>query len=102
MTSGHTVDVTKKTAISLPDELFREIELARKLSRKDRSTWIQEAASEYLKKRTKEEEIEAWLSADQRFPPTADELALYRWQEAHWSELFPDEEPAPLAKRRRR
>ncbi|OLC53570.1 MAG: hypothetical protein AUH85_13930 [Chloroflexi bacterium 13_1_40CM_4_68_4] len=96
--------MTRKTAISLPDDLYREIERARKRSKKDRSTWLQEAASEYLKKRTKEEEIEAWLSADERFPPTKDELAFYRWQEAHWSELLSDEEPAPLppTKRRRR
>ena len=37
--------MTKKTAISLPDDLFRDIERARKRSKKDRSTWIQEAAA---------------------------------------------------------
>jgi predicted transcriptional regulator len=83
--------MTKKTAISLPDELFQEIERARKRSKKDRSTWIREAASEYLKKRTKEEEIEAWLSADERFPPTEDEIAFTNWKERHWSELFAEE-----------
>ena len=83
--------MTTKTAISLPDDLFREIERARKRAKKDRSTWIQEAASEYLKKRTKEEEIEAWLSADERFPPTEDELSLYRWSERHWAEIFAEE-----------
>ena len=104
MTVGHTRGVTKKIAISLPDDLFRAVERARRLSRKDRSTWLQEAASDYLRKRTKEEEIESWLSADERFPPTKDEIALQRWQEAHWSELFSDEEPAPLpaVKRRKR
>jgi Arc/MetJ-type ribon-helix-helix transcriptional regulator len=93
--------VTRKTAISLPDELYREIERARRRSGKDRSSWIQEAASEYLKKRTKEEEIEAWLSADQRFPPTEDENAFQRWKDAHWGELFSDE-PAKIARSRRR
>jgi predicted transcriptional regulator len=87
--------MTKKTAISLPDDLYREIERARRRAKKDRSTWIQEAASEYLKKRTKEEEIEAWLSADERFPPSEDELALYRWEEKHWAELLP-QDAAPV------
>jgi metal-responsive CopG/Arc/MetJ family transcriptional regulator len=94
--------VTKKTAISLPDELFREIERARKRSKKDRSTWIQEAASEYLKKRTKEEEIEAWLSAYERVPLTEDELALQRWFDEHIGELFAEEQPAKGDRKRRR
>jgi predicted transcriptional regulator len=94
--------VTKKTAISLPDELFRDIERARRRSKKDRSTWIQEAASEYLKKRTKEEEIEAWLSADERFPPTEDEIALQRWFDEHRGDLFAEEEPPKLERKRGR
>ena len=86
--------MTRKTAISLPDELYRDIERARKRSRLDRSTWIQEAASEYLKRRTKEDEIEAWLSAEERYPPTKDELSLRNWIDSHWSELVIDE-PVP-------
>jgi len=62
------MQVTKRTAISLPDDLFREIERARKRTKKDRSTWLREAASEYLKRRSREEEIEAWLSAYERIP----------------------------------
>jgi predicted transcriptional regulator len=93
--------VTKKTAISLPDDLYRDIERARKRAGKDRSTWIQEAAGEYLKKRTKEEEIEAWLSAEERFPPTEDEKSFYRWQEKNWDKLFTSP-PARLPKARRR
>src|SRR5712691_8860903 len=84
--------MTKKTAISLPDDLFRDIERARKRSKKDRSTWIQEAASEYLKKRTKEEEVEAWLSAYERVPLSEDELAFDRWKDAHMAELFAEDE----------
>jgi predicted transcriptional regulator len=93
--------MTKKTAISLPDDLYRDIERARKRSKKDRSTWIQEAASDYLKRRTKEEEIEAWLSAEERVPRSADELALDRWKERHWAELFA-EEPNKKALRKAR
>jgi len=94
--------VTKKTAISLPDQLYREIERARKRSKKDRSTWIQEAASEYLKKRTKEEEIEAWLSAYERVPLTEDELALQRWFDEHRGDLFAEEQPAKRERKRAR
>lgn len=93
--------VTKKTAISLPDDLYRDIEHARKRAGKDRSLWLQEAAGEYLKKRTKEEEIEAWLSAEERFPPTEDEKAFHRWQEKNWGKLFKSP-PARIAKARRR
>jgi hypothetical protein len=78
--------MTKRTAISLPDGLYREIERARKRARKDRSTWLQEAASEYLKKRTKEEETEAYFSAYERAPLTDDEIAVLRWGEEHLGE----------------
>lgn len=92
--------MTKRTAISLPDDLFRQIERARRRTRKDRSTWIREAASEYLKRRSKEEEIEAWLSAYERTPLTEDERALDAWREAHWTELFADEPSRPAARSR--
>lgn len=87
MTGGYTDLVTTKTAISLPDALFREIERARKRAKQDRSAWIQEAASDYLKKRTKEEEIEAWLSAEERVPLSADERSLLEWSAKHFGEV---------------
>ncbi len=87
--------MTKRTAISLPDGLFGEIERARKHARKDRSTWIQEAAAEYLKRRSKEEEIEAYFSAYERIPLTEDELSLLRWNAEHFGDRFVDERAAP-------
>ncbi len=94
--------MTKRTAISLPDDLYRDIERARRRARKDRSTWLQEAASEYLKKRSKEEEIEAWLSAHERVPLTEDELAGLRWNEEHFGEASEDlvELPPPPTERK--
>lgn len=83
--------MTTKTAISLPDDLFREIERARKRSNKDRSTWIQEAASEYLKRKSKEQEIEDYFAAYERVPLTEDERAFDAWKAQHWAELFADE-----------
>lgn len=94
--------MTKRTAVSLPDGLFREIERARKRVNQDRSSWLQEAASEYLNKRTAEDEEEAWLSSDERVPPSADELALDRWMERHWSELIAEEPPRRRAAKRGR
>jgi hypothetical protein len=92
--------VTKRAAISLPDDLFREIERARKRAKKDRSSWLQEAASQYLKKWTKEEEIEAYFAAYERTPLTDDELSFIRWSEAHFADTL-DEKPTPPKRRRR-
>ncbi len=92
--------MTKRTAISLPDDLFRQIERARKRAGKDRSTWIREAAGEYLKRPTKEEEIEAYFSAYERVPLTADELSVLRWNEEHFGDAL--DEPAAPPKRKRR
>jgi predicted transcriptional regulator len=64
--------MTKKTAISLPDALFREIERARKRSKKDRSTWIQEAASDYLKRKTMQEKVDAYFEGYRRIPDGSD------------------------------
>jgi predicted DNA-binding protein len=92
--------VTKRTAISLPDELYRQIERARKTAKKDRSTWLREAASEYLSKRTKREEVEAYFSGYERAPLTDDELSLLRWNEEHFSETLDD--PLIQTKQKRR
>lgn len=91
--------MTKRTAISLPDDLYREIERARERAKKDRSTWLQEAASEYLKKRTKEEEIEAYFSAYERVPLTEDEIAVLEWGAEHVGEV--SDEPAPRKRKKR-
>lgn len=98
----YSVSVTKKTAISLPDDLYRAIERARRRSGRDRSTWIQEAASEYLKKRTKEQEIEAWLSAYEKVPLSADERALSKWFDEHLDERLDAAEGAPTSSTTRR
>ena len=92
--------MTTKTAISLPDDLFREIERARKRAKKDRSTWIQEAAGEYLKRKSKEQEIEQYFAAYERVPLTEDERAFDEWKAQHWAELFADE--TELRRRRKK
>lgn len=94
--------MTKKTAISLPDDLYRDIERARKRSGKDRSTWIQEAASEYLAKRSKQAEVEAWLTAYERVPYSEDEIAFHRWTADHMKELFAEDDAGRKTRPRRR
>ena len=101
MTSSYTWRTTTKTAISLPDDLFREIERARKRAKKDRSTWIQEAASEFLKRKSKEQEIEDYFAAYERVPLTEDELAFDRWKSEHLAELFGEARANRSAKKKR-
>jgi metal-responsive CopG/Arc/MetJ family transcriptional regulator len=66
--------VTKRTAISLPDGLYREIERARKRAGKDRSTWLQEAASDYLVRRDRAAKIEAYFAGYERAPDTDEDI----------------------------
>lgn len=95
--------MTKKTAISLPDDLFREIERARKRSKKDRSTWLQEAAADYLKRKTMEEKIEAYFDGYRRIPDGDDpdfmameEIALkdLSYADEEWPEAPEDDASA--------
>lgn len=92
--------MTKRTAISIPDDLYREIERARKRLKKGRSTWLQEAASEYLKKRSRPEEIEAYFGGYERAPLTDDELSLLMWNEDHFGEVLDDRAASPRRARR--
>lgn len=82
--------VTRRTAISLPDALYEQIERARRRTKKDRSTWLQEAASEYLRKRSKEAEIEDYFAGYERKPLTEDEISLLKWTEDHFGEGLDD------------
>ncbi len=91
--------MTKRTAISLPDELFREIERARNRRHMDRSTWLQEAAGEYLKHKSKEQEIDDYFAAYERAPLTEDEIALGRWMDEHAVELLEDADARPARQR---
>ena len=70
----------------------------RKAAKKERSRWLQEAASEYLMKRTKAEEVEAYFAGYERTPLSDDELALLRWNAEHFSEAL--DEPALRPKQR--
>lgn len=91
--------MTKKTAISLPDDLFRDIERARKRSKQDRSTWIQEAAADYLKRKTMQEKVEAYFEGYRRIPDGDDPdfiaaekvgLADFPYADEEWPEAPED------------
>ncbi len=60
--------MTKKTAISLPDDLYREIERARKRANKDRSGFIQEALGEYLVRHDTAAKVRAYFDGYSKIP----------------------------------
>lgn len=65
--------MTKRVAISLPDELFRHVERLRKRKRVPRSTWIQEAVGDYVRRVDDEALVEAYFEGYRRIPDTEDE-----------------------------
>jgi len=69
--------VTKRTAISLPDSLFRDIERARKRDGLDRSGWLQEAAKRYLTRRVTQEQIDMYFEGYRRIPDTDDDFRAF-------------------------
>ncbi len=60
--------MTKRIAISLPDELFRSIERVRKRRRVARSRLIQEAVGDYVKRNDEKALEEAYFEGYRRFP----------------------------------
>lgn len=69
--------MTKRTAISLPDNLFRDIERARKRDGLDRSGWLQEAARRYLTRRATQEQIDTYFEGYRRIPDADDEFRAF-------------------------
>ncbi|OLD52163.1 MAG: hypothetical protein AUI58_04175 [Chloroflexi bacterium 13_1_40CM_2_70_6] len=66
--------MTKRAAISLPDQLYSRMERDRKTRRVPRSRWIQEAVHEYLAKRDEEKDVRAYFEGYRRFPETDEEF----------------------------
>lgn len=65
--------VTKRIAISLPDELFQRIERLRRRRRVPRSTWIQEAVGDYVRRVDEDALVESYFDGYRRVPDTDDE-----------------------------
>ncbi|MBI2323551.1 MAG: hypothetical protein HYY42_03680 [Chloroflexi bacterium] len=60
--------MTKRIAISLPDELFRSIERVRRRRRVARSALIQEAVGDYVKRNDERALEEAYFEGYRRIP----------------------------------
>ncbi len=65
---------TQKIAISLPKELLREAERARKESGESRSAFIQRAVRVFLARRREQDAIRRYVAGYQNFPETAEEV----------------------------
>lgn len=66
--------MTKRTAISLPDDLFKKIERERRRAGQDRSSWIQEALGDYLTRTDETAKVEAYFEGYARVPDTDDDF----------------------------
>lgn len=73
--------MTKRVAISLPDGLYQQLERVRKRRRAARSTVIQEAVGEYLK-RNDEKALEEQYFDGYRRIPDGDDPDFIAWEKA--------------------
>lgn len=64
--------MTKRVAISLPDDLYRRIERVRKSRRIARSALFQEAVGEYVHRTDREGREAAYFEGYRRIPDAAD------------------------------
>jgi metal-responsive CopG/Arc/MetJ family transcriptional regulator len=73
MTGGRVAKGTAKVAVSLPDELYRALENARRRARKTRSAVVQEALRDWLGQRARAELVRDYEEGYRRRPETARE-----------------------------
>ncbi len=64
--------MTKRVAISLPDDLYRRVERVRKSRKVPRSTLFQEAVGEYVARTDDEERERAYFDGYRRLPDGSD------------------------------
>ena len=69
--------MTKRAAISFPDDLYARMERDRRQQRVPRSRWIHEAIGEYLAKRDEAKDVEAYFEGYRRFPETDEEFRAF-------------------------
>ena len=82
----------RKLAISLPPDVFEEMERARSAVHRDRSSWIQEAVRQYLGQREREARIAAYVHGYTEVPETDEELELARLGSEALAGFLDDEE----------
>jgi metal-responsive CopG/Arc/MetJ family transcriptional regulator len=81
---------SKKVTISLPADLFREVERVRRGKRLDRSRWVQDAVSVALAREHRAEKDRAYVESYRRDPEvvTEEEIAmLARLAAESWADL---------------
>jgi metal-responsive CopG/Arc/MetJ family transcriptional regulator len=66
---------SKKVTISLPDDLFRELERVRRIQKQDRSGWVQHVVSEAIARERKAEKDRAYVESYRNDPETPEEIA---------------------------
>lgn len=82
----------RKLAISLPPDVFEEMERARSAVHRDRSGWIQEAVRRYLGQREREARIAAYVHGYTEVPETDEEIELAREGTEALARYLDDEE----------
>lgn len=91
--------MTKRIAISLPDDLYERLECLRRERGAPRSLIIQEAVGEYLTDREREAKIEAYVRGYTENPETEEEIALaeafLKASAEVLDEAYPWEGPSP-------
>lgn len=63
-----------KMAVSLPDELYRALESARRRARKTRSAVVQEALRDWLRRQAQADLVREYEAGYRRRPETAREI----------------------------
>ncbi len=63
-----------KVAISIPKDLYREVERTRKKSRRSRSAVVQEALRRWLKAQKEASDAQQYVQAYRRMPETPQEI----------------------------
>ena len=81
---------SKKVTISLPGQLFAELERSRRRKKIDRSSWIQKAVSEAVERDRRAENDLAYAESYRKDPEvvSAEEIAMVsRLAAAAWADL---------------
>jgi metal-responsive CopG/Arc/MetJ family transcriptional regulator len=84
--------MTKKFAISVPDELFERAEQERASTRASRSGMVQEALAEWVRKREEERADDAYERAYRAMPEGLEEqeawarAGISSWSDETWSD----------------
>jgi metal-responsive CopG/Arc/MetJ family transcriptional regulator len=83
-----------KIAISIPDQVFREVEKERLARGVSRSEFFRRAVEEHLRREREREDIERYIRGYQLYPETEEEIALaestmhYAFDDDSWEDEF--------------